>query len=279
MIAARKALPFGAARLKTLYGLEPSVGAIARILREKKMTRKLRRKYQKKRDLREIKARYRALEHVQVDVKYLNDLPHYWPQMERLGLPRFQYTLRDTKSGFLHLGFSEGLSVTYAQLFVERWMRHVEAAGVELGNVVVQTDRGGEFSGGARKRHDLGFVHTVEHVLGAEHRYTPPGHPNANADVEASHRLIETEFYDLESFESVEDFLAKAALYQHWFNFGRPNGYRRGRTPWDIIREDRSTLDPNQLLLPPVLLERFSLQRDRVGHDVPVVPVSTRRAR
>lgn len=271
VVAARKRLPFGAAQLKTLFALEPSVGAIARILRKRKLTRKLRRKYQKKRDLREIKARYRALEHVQVDVKYLTDLPHYWQQMKMLGLPRFQYTLRDTKSGLLHLGFSDGISVTYAQLFVARWMRHVEAAGVELRKVIVQTDRGGEFSG-ARRNQDLGFVHTVEHVLGAGHRYTPPGHPNANADVEASHRLIEREFYDIEGFESLDDFLAKAALYQHWFNFGRPNSYRRGRTPWDILKEDRPDFDPHQLLLKPTLLEDFAREREQVGHYVPVVP-------
>lgn len=109
---------------------------------------------------------------------------------ERIGLMR----PARVKSGVLHLRFSEGLSVTYAQLFVARWMRHMEAAGVELRNVLIQTDRGGEFSGGARKRHDLGFVRTVEHVLGSEHRYTPPRHPNANADLEASHRPIEREF-------------------------------------------------------------------------------------
>lgn len=140
------------------------MGAIARILRQRKLTRTQRRKHQKKRDLREVKARYRALEHVQVDVKYLTDLGHYWPQMERLGLPRYQYTLRDTKSGLLHLGFADGVSVVYAQLFVERWLRQVEGAGVELTKVVVQTDRGGEFSGN-RKHQGRGFVHLVENVL------------------------------------------------------------------------------------------------------------------
>jgi len=36
-------------------------------------------------------------------------------------------------------------------------------------------------------------------------------YPNANADVESSHRLIEDEFYSRESFSSIKDFLNKAS--------------------------------------------------------------------
>ncbi len=34
-----------------------------------------------------------------MDVKYLNDIPHYWPFMQFMGLPRFQYTTRELSTG------------------------------------------------------------------------------------------------------------------------------------------------------------------------------------
>ncbi|MBO8130966.1 MAG: hypothetical protein H0Z29_05545 [Candidatus Marinimicrobia bacterium] len=46
-------------------------------------------------------------------------------------------------------------------------------------------------------------------------------YPNANANVESSHRLIEDEFYCIESFSSVKDFLVKASSYQFYFNYNR----------------------------------------------------------
>lgn len=37
-----------------------------------------------------------------------------------------------------------------------------------------------------------------------------------------------------------ERMLDRAALYQHWFNYGRWNSYynKGGRTPWQILHED-----------------------------------------
>ena len=110
--------------------------------------------------------------------------------------------------------------------------------GLDPGTVTVQTDRGGEFSGGKRKKHDQGFVHSVRKRSGARHVFTPPRWPNANADVEAVHRLIEEEFFDLEGFSGRADFLRKVTLYQHYFNFARPNSYKADRTPWEVVSQD-----------------------------------------
>jgi len=49
-----------------------------------------------------------------MDIKYLTDIPPYWEQMQRLGLPRFQYTVRDVKSGMLFLGYGDEVSIEKA---------------------------------------------------------------------------------------------------------------------------------------------------------------------
>lgn len=270
VIAARKSVPcYGPKRLKTHFELTPSKNAIGRILKVNGLTKRRRKKREKQADLREVKARYRALTHLQMDVKYLWDIPQYWPQIEALGLPRYEYTIRDTKSGALVLGFAQQLSVTYASILIRRCLRHLEDWGMESQGVVVQTDRGGEFSGGQRKKHSRGFVHAVREEAGARHVFTPPRWPNANADVEAVHRLIEEEFFDLERFFGLEDFLRKATLYQHYFNFARPNSYKADRTPWEILRGDHPEAPPQLLALPPVLLEAEFLRLDQVGQNVP----------
>jgi transposase len=269
IVAARKMVPcYGPLRLKSAFGLKAGKNAIGRILKEKGLTKRRKKKREKQADLRAVKARYRALTHLQMDVKYLWDIPQYWPQLEALGLPRYEYTIRDTKSGALSLGFAHELSVAYASLLIKRYLKHLERWGIESAQVVVQTDRGGEFSGGERKRRDRGFVHTVRESE-ARHVFTPPRWPNANADVEALHRLIEEEFFDLERYEDLEEFMRKATLYQHYFNFARPNSYKGGKTPWDIVSSDHPAIRPEILALPPVLLEREFRRTLQVGQDVP----------
>src|SRR5690606_24897151 len=135
--------------------------------------------------------------------------------------------------------------------------------------VTVQTDRGAEFSGGQRKKHSRGFVQAVREQAGAQHTFTPPRWPNANADVEALHRLIEEEFFDLERFSGLADFLRKVTLYQHYFNFGRPNSYKADRTPWEIVQRDYPEGRPELLALPPVLLETEFRRLHQLGQDVP----------
>ena len=67
--------------------IKASEGAIARVLKQNDLTKKRRKKYQRKQDLRAKKAKYTALSHHQEDVKHLYDIPHYWEQIQRKGLP------------------------------------------------------------------------------------------------------------------------------------------------------------------------------------------------
>lgn len=279
VIEARQRVPcYGAARLKRMFLLKPSVGAIARILRQQGLTRRARKRYQKKRDLREVKAAHRALSHHQVDTKHLYDIAHYWPQIKRHGLPRYQYTIRDTKSGALILAYAGECSVKCALMAVERYLRQLASYGIKPAQVTIQTDCGTEFSGTMRRKAERGFTYKLEEVYGARHQFIPPGCCNANADVESSHALIEAEFYDLEDFSGAEDFLAKAMAYQNYFNFLRPNSYKGNRTPWEIIHQERPGLLPRVLMLPPIILDdlfrhsKEELKTERRGQYLPVDP-------
>jgi hypothetical protein len=82
--------------------------------------------------------------------------------------------------------------------------------------------------------------------------------------------LVEDEFFDLETFASRSEFLAKAQTYQLYFNLARPNSHKEFQTPWQII-ERLAPRSPLELcLLPPVFLDYYL--NDSEGYDVPSYP-------
>ena len=262
VVAARQQAPcFGARRLVDMFELPIGKGAVHRILRDEKLIRPRPRKHQRKADLRAIKAAHPPLLRLQMDTKYLNDIPHYFPQMQQPGMPRFQYTIRCEALGALFLAYSCELSKTYATRALQRILDHLRAHGLDLTQLVVRTDLGSEFDGDTVYYRDDGF-HGALTSVGATHRFNPPARPNANADVESSHATIEPEFFDLESFRDPSDFLAAATTYQHFFNFARKNRSRANHTPADLLAQRAPHLSPIVLLLPPVFLDA------QVGQDL-----------
>ena len=288
IVACRKKSPcYGPKRLKWAYPeITCSEAAIARVLKEHELTKKRRKKYQRKQDLRQVKAKYKALSHHQEDVKHLYDIPHYWPQLESKGLPRYQLTIRDTKSGMMLLGYGAEYSELYSTIMTEQYLAHLKRHGIKPGDITIQTDNGTEF-GGTRRRHICkpgGFVHTIEQKHGAHHVFIPPGMSNANADVESVHATIEDEFFDLEDFVDRKHFLAKAQVYQYFYNTTRLNFSKAGKTPAQIILEDRPDIDPSVINFPVVDLDAEFLKRCEKtepqkkmgvrGQHVPKLPVS-----
>jgi transposase len=255
VLRCRQRSGYGARRLKMEFDLPCGVEAIGRILRQHRLTRKAKTKRQKKNDLRAVKARLRAFETVQMDVKHLKDMAHYLPQMQLRHLPRYQYTIRDVRTGLQFLAFGEELSMSHATAAVGRFLAHLKRQGVSSETVTIQTDNGSEFDGQTEHPRDRGFRYTVETLCKARHRYTPPSCPNANADAESAHSLIETEWYDRESFSDLQDFLAKAWTYQCHFNLTRKNSYQQWRTPIERLRQADPTLPESVVLLPPVFLD------------------------
>jgi len=277
VLAQRLATPgFSARRMKHEFELAPSIGAIGRILREQGLTRRPRRKHQKKRDLRALKARLKAFRHFQMDVKYLDDIPHYWTPMKLFGLPTYQYSIREVRTGAAFVSYAPELSLSHAEACARRFLRHLERFGVPLCEVVIQTDPGSEFDGQALQKHTSGFTHTIEKLYGSTHRLLKPHRPNHNADVESFHARIEAEFFDIEAFANSAEFWTKITTYQHYFNLTRKNSYKNWKSPRTLLHEADPHLDPRLLLLPPVDLDMLlapgvlpARAAPQVGHHVP----------
>lgn len=279
ILAIRKQVPcYGPKRIKWFFDVQASEGAIARILKEHQLVRRRRKKYQTKNDLREAKSKYKALTRFQLDVKHLYDIPYYWPQMTRKKLPKYEYTLRDVKSGMVFLGYGSEYNECYSTLFMDYFLSHLTHLGLDVSECVVQTDNGSEFSGAKRKTYTRGFTHMLHEKHQVSQRFIPAGCCNANADVESFHHTIEEEFFNLESFAGQEDFWVKIQAYQYFYNMNRPNFSKKGKTPQQILFEDLPDFDPSFMLYPVInldqkFIEKFNL-KNREGQNLHESPVN-----
>jgi len=252
---------FGAQRLRELFGLAPSEKAIRNIWRKEGLLKRKRRKHQTKQNLREIKKQWRPFLQTELDTKDLDDLPELWPQIHRLGLPKVQYTAREVTSGLQFLAYAQERSLACANLFAELLLDHFGRHGVDLAGCTIQTDNGSEFIGSWNARDDSAFTHTVEAVKGLIHRTIPPGAHTWQADVETVHRLIEDEFYEVETFTGRQDFLDKAYAYNLWFNSARKNRYKENQTPLEIIEKRAPQISRKIIAWHPVYLDKLLVQK------------------
>jgi transposase-like protein len=274
VVRLRRQTGFGAERLKMEFTLPCSVGAIHRIGRTHGWVRPRPKKHARKKHLRHLKKTWPLFGQLVADTKYLQDIPHYWPLMTRLRLPRFQYTVREVVSGLAFVGYADELSKSYTTLLAERVSAHLAWYGVDLHRVVWQTDNGSEFLENKLHR---GLPSAVR-AFGRDHRYIPPKAYTWQSDVETVHRLVEDEFFDRESFRSPAEFWAKVTTYWHYFNLVRLNRGKEWQSPHQILRRHVPHIDPSvarwQTLdlghLHSQYFPRYSPHKR--GHDLPVDP-------
>jgi transposase len=267
VVALRQQLPtFGARRLIREFDLPLSHRALERIWRAQGLLQKRKKKYQRKQDLAHIKAQWALFQQISADTKDLDDIPHYWPQAQQFGLPGIQYTAREVRSGALFWAFAEKRSAAASAVFASRIQQHLDRYGICLRDLVWQTDNGGEFKGDFPK------------ALGdSQHVRIPPAAHTYQSDVETVHRLEEDEFFDLETFSSRSEFLAKVHTYQLYFNLARPNSHKGNLSPWQIIERLAPRTPLELCLLPPVFLDYYL--NDDGGYDVPRLPSPVSRVR
>ena len=247
----------GAMQVKTLEGLKQAPKTIRKLWKEAGVaSRKRRKKYITKRNLREVKKKFYLFQQSCEDTKDLTDIPEYWPQMKHLNLPSVQYTRREVSCGILFLGFANELSLIHATLFAA-YINHqmTKCKALPEDSVYCQTDNGSEFCGSWNAKEPSAYTEIVESLPGQIHTTIFPGAHRMQADVETVHGLMETEFYEIEKFTDRADFMSKASTYQLFFNLERPNTYKEHKTPWQLAQEKKPDLDKRILMTTAVDLD------------------------
>ena len=275
----------GAVQVKTLEGLKQAPKTIRKFWREAGISnRRRRKKYITKQNLREVKKQFYLFQQSCEDTKDLIDIPEYWPQMKRLNLPTVQYTRREVSCGILFLGFANGRSLIHAALFAA-YINHQMAKYKALPEdpTYCQTDNGSEFCGAWNAKEPSAYTSIVESLPGQIHTTIFPGAHRMQADVETVHGLMETEFYEIETFTGRADFINKANTYQLFFNLERPNTYKEHKTPWQLAWEKKPDLDKRLLMTAAVdldvLLNIYTNNLAQGGKDVLTNPLHGMSAR
>ncbi|MFH1824671.1 MAG: helix-turn-helix domain-containing protein [Candidatus Firestonebacteria bacterium] len=255
IIAIKKDLPtWGALRIKRDFNIPRSDKTIARIIKSHGITRKRKKKYVVKNDLRAMKSLWNIFSRSNLDTKDLIDIPEYYLPMKLLKLYPIQYTLREPVTGLQFLGFGDERSLVNSTIFIDVVLSKLRECNVDLTKLTVQTDNGSEFIGSYLAKKDSSFTFTVS-KFGAEHFTIPPRAHTWQADVETVHNLIENEFFRIESFISKNDFKIKATVYQLFFNTVRKNYYKGGLTPLDILKQRNLNISQKVCLIPPIFLD------------------------
>tara|TARA_R110000782_G_scaffold184211_8_gene274475 strand:- start:637 stop:1521 length:885 start_codon:yes stop_codon:yes gene_type:complete len=154
-------------------------------------------------------------------VRYERPVPGDRVQMDtcKIGPNLYQYTSIDDCTRYRVLRLYKRRTAANTLDFIDAVMEEMPFPIQQI-----QTDRGREF-----------FAAKVQKKLmdlGIKFRPNKPGSPRLNGKVERSQKTDKTEFYvavDLSS-EELDDLLAE---WQHYYNWDRPHGAHKGKTPME----------------------------------------------
>ncbi|MBI3618134.1 MAG: helix-turn-helix domain-containing protein [Candidatus Omnitrophica bacterium] len=270
----------GAEQVRDIENLPQAPKTIRKIWKEAGIpSRKRPKKHLTKNNLREVKKLFKLFEFAMEDTKDLMDIPEYYLPAKLLNLPKFQYTYREVSCGVLFMGFANERSLTHAELFavyINHFLKKFKGLPEDAAVIIRQTDNGSEYIGSWNAKRSSAYTRRIESVPGQIHNTIFPGAHRMQADVETIHNLIEAEFFEIEQFESREDFFAKATTYQLFFNLKRPNSYKEHKTPLQLALDKKPGLNQCLFLVPPVDLDKLLRMKhvliNQRGKDLLTVP-------
>jgi hypothetical protein len=242
-----------AKKIKEVCDIPYSIPPIIKVLKKNGFKKINKMKKERKKDLREYKKKYKAFEKIQIDIKYLDDIPELYREYIEYKLPKYQYTARCVRTGAMFISYANEKSVSNSITFLTKILEHLKRYNIDLEGFRIQTDNGKEFTNGFNQR-ESDFTKIIEGVCKMIHRLIPPGAKTWQSDVETSHRLIEDEFYSYETFVSKSNFFDKAYNYVKHFNCSRVNKYKKG-SPKQILNEIAPKINYNVLIFKPLYLD------------------------
>ena len=156
--------------------------------------------------------------HIQVDVKFLK-----FENPDGKKLKRFQYTAIDDATRIRALQIYSKHTQENAIHFLD----HV-ISKFPFRIHTVRTDNGHEFQA---------KFHWHLNDIGIRHVYIKPRSPRLNGKVERSQGTDEMEFYQLLTYTDDVDLDQKLSTWENYYNFHRPHGALRGKTPYEVLHE------------------------------------------
>lgn len=251
---------YGACLVKlNMDSITPSIVALHRILKENGLTHK-QRAYKRKREARFLKKKLKPFQKWQLDTKYLTDIPNLIPLITNGLAPKYEYTLRDMKTGttFLGFGFKER-SLNDTLSFLTLALYHMRLHGIDTHYVTIQSDNGSENLGHVDQKERYKIEELVEDKFGGTFMTIPVRRPTYNSHVESFHRRVEPEAYDLVSgISTIDDFTTYMQQFILRWNTKR-RAMKFKKTPYQIARNHGVLLDECFYNFPILIFDKIQL--------------------
>jgi len=155
--------------------------------------------------------------HIQLDVKFLTLRTD-----KDTRIRRYQYTAIDDATRIralkIYSKHNQKNAIRFIDHVIQRFPFRIHT---------VRTDRGHEWQA---------KFHWHVEDQGIRHVYIKPRSPQLNGKVERSHRTDGEEFYQLLTYKDDVDLKSKLASWEEFYNFNRPHGAHKGRTPYEALR-------------------------------------------
>ncbi len=155
--------------------------------------------------------------HIQIDVKFLA-----LKSEDGRKIRRYQYTAIDDATRVralkIYQRHNQKSSIDFIDYVVEKFPFRIHT---------IRSDRGHEWQA---------QFHWHVEDKGIRHVYIKPGSPQLNGKVERSHRSDQEEFYQLLTYTDDVDLNKKLATWEEFYNFNRPHGAHKGKTPYEALR-------------------------------------------
>jgi transposase InsO family protein len=155
--------------------------------------------------------------HVQADVKILS-----LKRPDGHRVRRFQYTAIDDATRVralkIYTRHNQTNAIAFIDYAIEKFPFRIHT---------IRTDRGHEFQA---------QFHWHVEDKGIRHIYIKPRTPELNGKVERSHRSDQEEFYQLLTYKDDVDLNKKLVEWERFYNYDRPHGAFKGKTPYEVLR-------------------------------------------
>lgn len=228
---------FGPDMIKLNCNVKHSTSTIYRVLNDHNLTGKRIRKWKRKQYTSKYKKKLKAFEQWQLDTKYLIDIPNLVGPIYQGLVPKYEYTLRDMRTGTTFLGFGlKERSVKDSCSFIALCLYHMQLHGVDTHYVTIQSDNGPEILGKFNQIKDYEIRKVIEDKFNAKFRTIPIRRPTFNSHVESFHGRVEYEAYDRFQIKYLSSFSKKMMDYMSYWNMERKSLKFR-KTPEKIAKE------------------------------------------
>jgi hypothetical protein len=257
IIAYREDTGFGAYYIKDNLNLNISLKTIHKKLKQNDLVEKQRTKYQKKKDMSDMRKATKPFEKIQIDIKYLDDIPNYYFYYKLYNLPKYQITARDYKTGVTFIGYTNEKTQHSVAVFIQHLIFLFKVCGIDVGKISFQSDNGTEFRNISNpEKPSLYEMVLMKHNI--KYNFIPVKAPTFNSDVESFHGRIEKEFYDKEEITCVKSLKLKSWFYMVWYNKLRKNRNKGHMSPASMLKAEGCKSINKLITARPVFIDEYN---------------------